>query len=102
MDLASHAYSEKRNFIRMKIDTPVDVTILSESETIHGTCRDLSGGGMLIEIDKVLPVGTELEVSLASSHGHHPMLQATAMVARVISSQAGSCTLGLEIVEMKN
>ncbi|UTA48987.1 PilZ domain-containing protein [Simiduia sp. 21SJ11W-1] len=101
MSLANRAYSEKRNFIRMRVDSPVAIT-LDDNQTLSGLCCDLSGGGMSVEVDRALPVGTEMTISLSSSHGHNPMLRAKARVARVLSGPNESCTLGLEIDELLN
>ncbi len=100
MSQARHDFSEKRNFIRMKIDTPAKVIAQSNDMTLEGVCRDLSGGGMLIEVDKTLPTGTELEITVASEHSHSPMLRAKARVSRIIGGPNDKCTLGLEILEM--
>lgn len=103
MNSANREFQEKRNFIRMKIDTPADVEVINGSETLQGVCRDLSGGGMLIELDTTLPIGTELQVRIASAHGHAPMLNAKAEVARVVAQPGesqGTCMLGLEVLEV--
>lgn len=101
MSLANRAYSEKRNFIRMRIDSPVDIE-LDADQSLTGICCDLSGGGMSVEVDRALPVGTQLTLSLSSSHGHNPMLRAKARVARVSAGPNERCTLGLEIDELLN
>ena len=100
MNLANREYNEKRNFIRMKIDTPAEVSIVNDDTRLTGTCRDLSGGGMMIEVDRALPVGTELEVTITSPHGHHPMLRAVTVVTRVQADHSGTCTLGMRIQQM--
>lgn len=103
MSLASRDYQEKRNFIRMKVDTPVRVLLSNGDEQLEGICRDLSGGGLLVELSEPLPVGTLVEVSIQSHHGHSPMLQARACVNRVESQPdtvAQPCLLGMEIVEV--
>ncbi|TQV78706.1 PilZ domain-containing protein [Exilibacterium tricleocarpae] len=100
MNLAKREYTEKRNFIRMKIDTPADVSILSDDTQLQGICRDLSGGGMMIEVDKTLPVGTELEVTITSAHGHQPLLRAMTVITRVDADHSGTCTLGMKIQQM--
>lgn len=100
MNSSIREFQEKRNFIRMKIDTPASVDISDHSQSYAGICRDLSGGGMLVELDNPLPIGTEVEVTVSSAHGHAPMLQAEAIVARVIAqpgAEAEPCMLGLEI-----
>ena len=100
MDRINRNYNEKRNFIRMKIDTPADVIIESQGGNIQAVCRDLSGGGMLIESPEKLEIGLELIVNLASHHLNSPMLKARVIVARVKENRDGGFTLGLEIIEM--
>lgn len=103
MILTSRNFEEKRSFIRMRVDTPVTISCDAKSGEIKGVCRDLSGGGLMVEVDSALPVGAELEICIASQHGHSPMLKARAQVSRV-STQLGNenkpCLVGLEIVEM--
>jgi c-di-GMP-binding flagellar brake protein YcgR len=93
-------YNEKRNFIRMRIDTPADVTLEQSGNSLKGVCRDLSGGGMLIETKTKLDVGLEIQVTLAANHVNSPMLKARAQVARVKTNPTGTYTLGLEILEI--
>lgn len=100
MDRINRNYNEKRNFIRMKIDTPADVVIESQGGNIQAVCRDLSGGGMLIESPEDLDIGLELVVKLASHHLNNPMLKARTVVARSKENRGGGFTLGLEIIEM--
>ena len=103
MNSVKRDYSEKRNFIRMKIDTPATIELSDAEDHYAGICRDLSGGGMLVELDTAIPIGTKLEVKIASAHGHAPMLKARVQVARVVaqpSLAAHTCMLGLEILEL--
>ena len=103
MSFASRDYHEKRNFIRMKVDASVTLTVPPTETTMTGQCHDLSGGGLLIEIPRALPLGSEVEVSLESSHGHNPMLKARAQINRIKTRPkpgTASCLAGLEILEM--
>lgn len=98
-------YLEKRNYIRMKINAPANITLQTDGRTLNGKCRDLSGGGMLIELNTALPLGTKAEITIASNHGHNPILKALAEVNRVIDqpdTDSQPCTLGMHIVEMLN
>lgn len=100
MSTANRDYQEKRNFIRMKIETPAQIELTDGDKTFQGICRDLSGGGMLVELDSALPVGSEVKVQIASAHGHAPMLEALTEVARVVAqpgAESTPCLLGLEI-----
>lgn len=103
MNLTHRDFEEKRNFIRMKVETPVTITTQAKSGEIKGLCRDLSGGGLMVEIDSALPVGAIVEVCIASQHGHNPMLKAKAEVTRVSSSlgrKERPCLVGMEIMHM--
>lgn len=104
MNLANRAYREKRSFIRMQVNAPAKVECISstltlEGDELSGTCRNMSGGGMLIEINKVLPVSSLLNVTVFSRHSHQPILQAKAEVVRVDSGPENNCLLGLKILE---
>jgi c-di-GMP-binding flagellar brake protein YcgR len=103
MSVLSRDYQEKRNFIRMKIDTPADIIVESDGSSHEGVCRDLSGGGMLVELANALPVGTSVVVKIQSSHGHAPMLEAVSQVTRVetnLGDEASPCLLGMQITEV--
>lgn len=101
MNLASREYQEKRNFIRMKVETPFIAKLnLDEGRPIKGTCHNLSGGGMLVSLSEPLELGDKLEVTVSSGHSHSPMLKALTTVRRVDSSKNQDCHLGLEIEEM--
>lgn len=102
MSQTTRDFSEKRNFIRMQIDTPAKMTLQYGDETLSGTCVNLSGGGLAAEVDKVVPVDTEVIITVASEHGHNPMLKAKAKVNRITTGQSETCTLGLAIIEMLN
>jgi len=89
----------------MKIDTPADVELIDGNTNHAGICRDLSGGGMLVELPTALPVGAEARVKISSGHGHEPMLEALTEVTRVVAqpgAESAPCLLGLEIKEILN
>jgi len=44
----SRDYEEKRNFVRVKVTTPLLFTLNQYSEKYEGQCLDLSGSGLLI------------------------------------------------------
>ena len=100
MTSENRSYDEKRDFIRMRVDTPADIVVSNNGQKINGICRDLSGGGMQIELPVALPVGTLTEVSISSPHGHEPMLHAQAKVTRIATApnrQPDVYLLGLQI-----
>jgi c-di-GMP-binding flagellar brake protein YcgR len=98
MNLASRNYQEKRNFVRMKVETPISAKIAADI-TFEGTCHNLSGGGMFVSMPQALPEDHEIEVTLSSNHGHHPILKAITKVKRVHTPEA-PFLVGLEIVRL--
>lgn len=100
MDQTDNRHNEKRNFIRMRVNTPAKLAIKGQKKIIDGICQNLSGGGMLIETGTPAPLNAEVKVVLAAHHAPAPMLKARAQVARVTSQADGRYVLGLEIVEM--
>jgi c-di-GMP-binding flagellar brake protein YcgR len=94
-------YSEKRDFIRMKVNTTAEILIETDDEpTYKAICNDLSGGGMSITIDKELSLESEIIVTVTSDHSHGPMLKARCSVARVQAQEDGDYSVGLEIKEI--
>lgn len=100
MSSIDRSFSEKRDFIRMKISAPLSAKLSHDDGVIDGSCRDLSGGGMQVETKTHIAVGTELVVEISSDHGHNPTLHARAKVARASGSQDEGFLLGLEIIEV--
>ncbi len=93
-------YSEKRDFIRMKINTPAQVHIEQEGVVTQAVCNDLSGSGMLLTVDKELPIDSELLVTLLPDGSKGPSLQARCTIARSQQAAKEGCLLGLEIQEI--
>jgi hypothetical protein len=100
MSSIDKGFSEKRDFIRMKISAPLSAKLSHDEGVIEGLCRDLSGGGMQVETATEIPAGTDLVVEISSGHGHNPTLHAKAKVARCSSHGEQGFMLGLEIIEV--
>ncbi len=82
--MLSKNYNEKRDFIRMKVDTPISIILTESNQTLAGTCIDLSGNGLLVELDKPLSPNQKAQAIVTSTHGHSPTLQADVVVSRVM------------------
>ncbi|PCJ41950.1 MAG: hypothetical protein COA99_08595 [Moraxellaceae bacterium] len=85
MSLIEQSYAEKRNFIRMRVDTAVSFVRMGKPERHEGRCRNLSGAGMLLETDKKLTLGDRLTVTVPAEGPNFTPLDATAEVVRVES-----------------
>lgn len=97
MNLASRTYEEKRNFIRMKVETPVEISV--NHRQLHGICHNLSGGGMAISADEPLSLGVEVEVTVSSHYSHSPVLHALTKVCRIQPGER-QYRMALEIVSL--
>lgn len=76
-------YDEKRNFIRMKVDTMVTFTKIDGKERYEGRCRNLSGAGMLLETKKKLEMGERLRILIPAEGPGYAPLEAMVEVVRV-------------------
>lgn len=93
-------YSEKRDFIRMKINTPAEVQVERDGTITQGICNDLSGSGMLLTVDEDLPVDSDLIVTVGESNSSGPSLRARCTIARSQPASDNKYLLGLEIQEI--
>ncbi len=84
----------------MRVDTPASITIEGEQTSLEGICRDLSGGGALIELDKSIPVGAVLTVTVSSTHGHAPMLKVSGEVIRAETAEEEKHVIGIKVIEV--
>lgn len=92
------SFSEKRNFIRMKINSKV--VINHEGNEFEGICKDLSGAGMLIETTEMFNLGDELDVSIQQKGETHLPFNAKVEVSRISKGDDGSQIVGLVIKEI--
>ncbi len=100
MSNIERAYTEKRTFIRMRVDTPVLLTLADGSNTeIEAICKDLSGTGMLVEVDHQIALGTKLHVNIKSAKAP---FSANAEVARIKTSPSGNYIHGLKLNEIND
>lgn len=91
-------YSEKRDFIRMQIDTPI--TLVQSGQAMQGICQDLSSTGMQVLAATSLSLGDKLRVQIPSEHAELKGLDALTEVVRVDVLEDGRQSLGLAIQSM--
>ena len=99
MPLADKTYNEKRDFIRMRINS--QVLIHHEGNDYTGICRDLSGTGMLVETQQSFELGTQLDVSIEQKSETHLPFNASTEVSRIQPGSENTLILGLSIKEIK-
>ena len=66
MSQTDRDYSEKRDFIRMRVDA--DVSLIHEGDEVQAVCIDLSSSGMQVEAPQLFKVGDRLSVRIDSDH----------------------------------
>ena len=99
MSQTGRDYSEKRDFIRMRVDA--DVVLIHEGDEVSATCIDLSSSGMQVEAPKPFTVGDRLSVRIDSDHKALSGLEAETEVVWVKAQDGESQRLGLTILKMK-
>jgi hypothetical protein len=75
-------YSEKRDFVRVDVECAVSVRERGSDHVETGTCRSLSGKGLMFLCDKPYAVGTVLDVSVVPQKAVVPPLDASVEVVR--------------------
>ena len=99
MSQTDRDYSEKRDFIRMRVDA--DVSLIHEGDEVQAVCIDLSSSGMQLEAPRTFKVGDRLSVRIDSDHAALKGLEADTEVVWVKAQDGGSQKLGLTILKMK-
>ena len=98
MSQNDRAYSEKRDFIRMRLEAPV---ILEHAgREIQARCLDLSSTGMQIEGACQVAMGDQVTVRIPSEHSELKGLEARAEVVRVTPLDDQRSSIGLAILSM--
>ncbi len=100
MNLRNRTWDEKRDFIRMQVDTEVTIVVEESKQQFRGQCRNLSGTGMLLEVDSKIPEGQTCKTSLTSTNASFPGLDATIKVVRCTQLEDDLYQLGTEIVQI--
>lgn len=90
-------YNEKRDFIRMKVDSEVRITDPESGNSWSGICRDLSGAGMSVEAPTAFEAGSRLMALLPSNNEAFPPLESEVEVVRCSELENGHYELGLKI-----
>jgi c-di-GMP-binding flagellar brake protein YcgR len=98
MSASDRSFNEKRDFIRMKINSTVKVT--HAGNDYQGTCKDLSGAGMSILTETQFNVGDEVELLIEQEGDTHLPFHASAEVTRVEPEESGNYMVGLSIREI--
>ena len=97
-------YDDNRNFFRMMVNSVCELKIVDEesSRSLQAVCRDISATGMSLEIEEsTVEMGTKLNVYIESTNSQIPSSTADTKVVRCDAIDDNSCTVGVEIFELK-
>ena len=98
MSQSDRDYTEKRDYIRMRLGTKV--TLQHGGQSFEALCHDLSSTGMQVEADCQVQVGDRVKVLIPSGHDELKGLESEAEVVRVTTDDNGKQVLGLAVISM--
>lgn len=99
MSSIDRSYNEKRDFIRMRINSPVYIS--QDGNDYTGVCKDLSGAGMLIETSHEFTVGANVGIAIPQQSETHLPFNAVAEVSRVEAGPGDNYIVGLSITDIQ-
>ncbi|WP_413043845.1 PilZ domain-containing protein [Pseudomonas sp. YJ42] len=99
MNHQARDYTEKRDFIRMSIKTPI--TLSQAGCILQGVCQDLSSTGMQVVAAGSFDLGDKIDVRIPSEHAELKGLEAMTEVVRVERQADGCQRLGLSIQSLR-
>lgn len=82
-------YEEKRDYIRMLLDHPVQCTDTATGDRFTGQAKDLSGTGLCLELTRDCAPGALLDVRIEPDKAVVPPLHALVEVVRVEPDVSG-------------
>jgi len=87
--MSDHNYDEKRDFVRMNIETQITYTIKnSDGQTHQGKSGDLSATGLYMETDFALSEGDEIDIVMNPNGDRLPPFIAEGKVIRVTNNDS--------------
>lgn len=96
MSFHDQNYNEKRDFIRMKVQTGATLTLVDSGEQLAVVCHDLSSQGVQLVLDRALPEATRIQLAIPSPTEHLQGLQASGQVMRCIAEANGQYAVGIQ------
>ena len=96
MSFHDQQYSEKRDFMRMKMETTATLTVLADSLTHAVTCQDLSNQGAQVLCPAAIVEGGTVELNIPSPTPGMQGLQAKGEVVRCQTEESGGYVIGVK------
>tara|TARA_R110002126_G_scaffold247050_1_gene389961 strand:- start:715 stop:1020 length:306 start_codon:yes stop_codon:yes gene_type:complete len=96
MSFHDQQYSEKRDFMRMKMETTATLRVLSDDQTHGVQCQDLSNQGTQVVCAQRIIEGTLVELAIPSPTEGMQGLQARGQVVRCEPGEDGGSVIGIQ------
>ena len=94
--------AEKRDYIRMNIETEVKCKVKGTGESFTGKCINLSHTGLQFSTSKNIKEGIELEITLKGpADVSQPPLQGNLKINRVIKNPDNGYTVSGELKDVR-
>ncbi len=93
MSREDQEYSEKRDFIRMFINAPIEYSAVGKNDWQQGVGKDLSATGIAFVANEDFSEGDLIEVKLKPATAVTPPLEATVKVIRSTPAESGGYEL---------
>ena len=90
------SYDEKRTETRFPINSVAKITIIKNEKVISGTCRNISGSGMLICTEKTIAPDTAIKIEIAEGKIE---FNADATVVRVVQDDTEETLVAVKITK---
>lgn len=95
MSFHDQHYSEKRDYIRMTVETPARLQLPGSDTVLDVHCQDLSSQGVQLSCATEVSCGTQVVLSIPSPTANLPGLQAQGEVVRCATDNRGGFILGV-------
>lgn len=95
----SRAYSEKRDFHRMTLNTDIEIEMLDSNEVYPAFCLNLSGAGLMFRVQEELSKGALCRTTIKSGNDQTADLKATLKIIRCAPNGPEGYVAGAEIIE---
>jgi len=101
MSFHDQNYNEKRDFIRMRVETSALLTLPDQAESIQVLCQDLSSQGVQLVLQQPLAEGTPIELLIPSPTPGLDGLKATGEVMRCVAADEGGFAVGIQFKQVE-
>jgi len=95
----SSDYSEKREYYRMNMNCTVEYSVNGSGKTQSALLKNLSGDGVMIELDHRVEPGTEIKLSINPEQSVTSPLNVTVEVLRCEESESDQFTVAGNITK---